>query len=115
MIYDFPPTDSPIRQGDIFLGLPRVEISLRQIPLITESGEQRLTSWRDIAQAGDETDHRGDGGDHGHGAGPGPKQPGYFVAQVGVLVLKAPQRSDGAMAVLLNLVDVLAHGLDARA
>jgi len=51
VIYDYPSLKDPIRQGDIFIGLPRVEVSLRQIPVVTEDGQQRLTSWRDIAQA----------------------------------------------------------------
>lgn len=52
MIYDFPTSDAAIRQGDIFVGLPRVEVSLRQIPVITEDGRQRLAQWREIIQSG---------------------------------------------------------------
>jgi hypothetical protein len=31
MIYEFPDTSIPIRQGDIFVGLPRVDISLNKV------------------------------------------------------------------------------------
>jgi antitoxin (DNA-binding transcriptional repressor) of toxin-antitoxin stability system len=52
VIYEFPNSDAAIRQGDIFVGLPRVEVSLREIPVITDDGQQRLAQWREIVQAG---------------------------------------------------------------
>jgi len=52
VIYDFPDASAPIRQGDIFVGVPRIEVSLRQIPLVGEDGQQSVASWNDIAQAG---------------------------------------------------------------
>ncbi len=44
MIYEFPNLTDPIRQGDIFIGLPRIEISLSSIVIVEESGE-RLAEW----------------------------------------------------------------------
>jgi hypothetical protein len=51
MIYDIPNTFEPIRQGDIFIGLPRMEVSLNEIVVFDERG-QRLTTWSDIAKKG---------------------------------------------------------------
>lgn len=42
----------PIRQGDIFVGLPRVDISLKQVLLFDESGES-VAKWAEIAEKGD--------------------------------------------------------------
>ena len=53
MIYEFPPQDSPIRQGDIFVGLPRVEVSLDRIALIDEEGTHE-SPWVDVAFAGNQ-------------------------------------------------------------
>jgi hypothetical protein len=52
LIYDFPEASQPLRQGDIFIGVPRVELSLNQIPVIEESGEQVVRAWDDIARVG---------------------------------------------------------------
>ena len=49
MIYDIPPVDATIRQGDIFIGLPRIDLSMRQVVVVTADGQQRVTSWREIA------------------------------------------------------------------
>ena len=49
MIYEFPELSAPIRQGDIFLGLPRVDISLNAIVVAGESGES-VEKWADIAR-----------------------------------------------------------------
>lgn len=51
MIYDYPPSSDPIRQDDIFVGLPRIDISLNEI-LIAGEGEERIATWADIAQGG---------------------------------------------------------------
>ena len=48
MIYEFPDSDAPIRQGDIFVGLPRIELSLEQVIIAEEDG-QRLARWDDLA------------------------------------------------------------------
>jgi len=48
MIYEIPPPDSPIRQGDIFVGLPRIDLSLREVLLVDQEGE-RVVRWEDLA------------------------------------------------------------------
>lgn len=53
MICEFLAEDRPIRQGDIFVGLPRVEVSLNRIPLLEEDGEYE-TPWVEIASAGNQ-------------------------------------------------------------
>ena len=53
MIYDYPSVDEPIRQGDIFVGLPRVELSLRQIPVVTASGVPEIRQWNQLATTGE--------------------------------------------------------------
>jgi len=50
VIYEYPDPAQPVRQGDIFVGLPRVDFSLRGIPLVTGEGEQVLVDWREIAR-----------------------------------------------------------------
>lgn len=52
MIYEFPDTSAPIRQGDVFVGLPRVDISLNQVLIVSETGE-RIAKWAEIAQKGE--------------------------------------------------------------
>lgn len=52
MIYEFPETSAPIRQGDIFLGLPRIDISLNNVLIAGEAGEN-LAKWTDIAEKGE--------------------------------------------------------------
>lgn len=47
MIYEYPDSAMPIRQGDIFVGLPRIDISLDQIIVVNESGES-LARWADL-------------------------------------------------------------------
>ncbi|MBN1461885.1 MAG: hypothetical protein JXA57_20330 [Armatimonadetes bacterium] len=48
MIYEFPDQTAPIRQGDIFVGLPRIDLSLEEILLVNEDGE-RLVEWQELA------------------------------------------------------------------
>jgi len=48
MIYDFPDTGAPIRQGDIFSPLPRVEISLEEVVIAAEGGPPRVAKWQDV-------------------------------------------------------------------
>jgi hypothetical protein len=52
MIYEFPPESDPIRQGDIFMGLPRIEISLKEVVLAEEDGEL-VSTWAEICQKSD--------------------------------------------------------------
>ena len=49
MIYEYPHEEMPLRQGDIFIGLPRVEVSLGRIPVLEEDGSMVERDWRDIA------------------------------------------------------------------
>ena len=48
MIYEFPDEHAPIRQGDIFEGLPLVEVSLTGLLLI-DSGGQFEANWSEVA------------------------------------------------------------------
>lgn len=50
MIYDYPVLNAPIRQGDVFVGLPRVEVSLRSIQVLEKDGQIAECEWREIAQ-----------------------------------------------------------------
>lgn len=52
MIYKFPDSSAPIRQGDIFLGLPRVEVSLNNVLVVGEEGES-LAKWIEVAEIGE--------------------------------------------------------------
>lgn len=52
MIYEFPDTSKHIRQGDIFVGLPRVDISLNDVLIVSETGE-RVAKWAEIAAKGE--------------------------------------------------------------
>jgi hypothetical protein len=48
VIYDFPASSSPIRQGDIFQGIPRVELSLGEISVINERNEVEALAWEAV-------------------------------------------------------------------
>lgn len=50
MIYDYPAIDEPIRQGDIFVTLPRIDLSLSRIALIAGSSSKEIveTNWNDV-------------------------------------------------------------------
>lgn len=50
MIYDFPEIAAPIRQGDIFGGLPRIDFSLGRIPIVADDGEIEVRTWQDFAK-----------------------------------------------------------------
>lgn len=47
MIYQIVEADAPIRQGDIIRNVPRIELSLSEIPIVDDDG-QRIVSWNDI-------------------------------------------------------------------
>lgn len=53
MIYEYPAQDIPIRQGDIFVGLPRVEVSLDRIALLDDEGAYDAP-WAEVASAGNQ-------------------------------------------------------------
>jgi antitoxin (DNA-binding transcriptional repressor) of toxin-antitoxin stability system len=52
MIYEFPEATVTIRQGDIFVGLPRVDISLNNVLIVNEK-EERIAKWIEIAAKGE--------------------------------------------------------------
>lgn len=52
MIYEYPDESVQIQQGDIFRGLPRVDVSLEKVVVVGEN-EERVASWADIAQKGE--------------------------------------------------------------
>ena len=52
MIYEFPSEFDDVRQGDIFVGLPRIDISLKEIVIVSETGE-RIADWAEIAKKGE--------------------------------------------------------------
>ena len=54
MIYEYPAPTVPIRQGDIFAGLPRVDVSLRTLAIIDDQNRTAEASWADMAAAGKE-------------------------------------------------------------
>lgn len=49
MIYEFPDGNAPLRQGDIFIRLPRIDISLERVLLADGEGE-RVARWADLAE-----------------------------------------------------------------
>ncbi|MEW6248030.1 MAG: hypothetical protein AB1555_15125 [Nitrospirota bacterium] len=52
MIYEYPDQNAPLRQGDIFVGIPRIELSLRSVVLAEADGE-REARWEDVAGRSD--------------------------------------------------------------
>lgn len=51
MIYETPELTDSIRQGDIFCGLPLIEINLREVDVVESDGITRR-SWHEIARMG---------------------------------------------------------------
>lgn len=54
MIYNIPDTEDPIRQGDIFRGIPRVDMSLQYVSIIDEMGLTKEVNWDSIADQSNE-------------------------------------------------------------
>jgi hypothetical protein len=52
MIYEYPSASDPIRQGDIFIGLPRVEISLKKLAILSNEGTPEEATWSNILADG---------------------------------------------------------------
>jgi len=50
MIYDFPHITDPIKQGDIFSNLPRIDFSLKSLPILSDSGDFEEINWIEIAK-----------------------------------------------------------------
>lgn len=51
MIYEAIDVEAPIRQGDIFCHMPRVDFSLSKLAVIDDDGQRRVT-WRDVIAEG---------------------------------------------------------------
>jgi hypothetical protein len=51
LIYEFPGQDEPIRQGDIFIGIPRFDFALKKIAIVVEDHPEE-TSWESAAKEG---------------------------------------------------------------
>jgi hypothetical protein len=54
MIYHIPATDAPIRQGDIFQYIPKIEIDLEQLPVLDDDTFSRNT-WVELTKNGSDT------------------------------------------------------------
>jgi hypothetical protein len=52
LIYEFPAESEPIRQGDIFVRMPKVGLSLRTLQVIDPEGVTSSANWAEIAKAG---------------------------------------------------------------
>lgn len=56
MIYEYRNSVEPIRQGDIFLGIPKVEIEFASgLPTCSATDELEKTPWENIVESGDVT------------------------------------------------------------
>jgi hypothetical protein len=53
MIYDFPEPSSPIGQGDIFFGVPILDLTDDELPTIDDEGNARTLPWEVFASAGE--------------------------------------------------------------
>lgn len=53
MIYDFPEPSSPIGQGDIFFGVPILDLTDDELPVINDEGNARALPWEEFASAGE--------------------------------------------------------------
>ena len=51
MIYEFPDATAPLRQGDIFIGIPRIDLSLKEVLVADDDGD-RVASWEELANQG---------------------------------------------------------------
>ncbi len=54
MIYESVKIDDPIRQGDIFRNVPRVDLSLADL-VVVDDDDSRQTTWRDLVLEGSAT------------------------------------------------------------
>ncbi len=52
MIYDFPEPSSPIGQGDIFFGVPILDLTDDELPVIDDEGNAQTLPWESFAAAG---------------------------------------------------------------
>lgn len=52
MIYDFPETSSPIGQGDIFFGVPILDLTDEELPTVDDEGNAQALPWETFASTG---------------------------------------------------------------
>jgi len=52
MIYESVPDDEPIEQGDIFRSIPRTELSLAKMAIISSNEGAQETAWDELVQEG---------------------------------------------------------------
>jgi len=53
VIYELPALDAPIRQGDIFEGIPRIDLSIAELSILNENNQTEVVAWDAIrGQAG---------------------------------------------------------------
>jgi hypothetical protein len=50
VIYEYPEPEAPIRQGDVFIRLPRVEVSLEQMIVVDENERYASLPWQSLAK-----------------------------------------------------------------
>src|SRR5215204_1514904 len=53
MIYDFPEPSSPVGQDDIFFGIPILDLTDDELPIIDDEGNARALPWEAFASAGE--------------------------------------------------------------
>jgi hypothetical protein len=49
VIYDFPPEDEPLRQGDIFASLPRIDFWLPDLKILDDEGNFTQAHWQELS------------------------------------------------------------------
>lgn len=50
MLYDFPETSANLRQGDIFINLPKVQLDLSEFPLLEDDDSISRSPWKDVVE-----------------------------------------------------------------
>lgn len=53
MIYDFPEPSSPISQGDIFIGIPILDLAEDVLPVTDDKGNVQMLPWDEFAATGE--------------------------------------------------------------
>ena len=48
MIYEFPPENAPLRQGDIFVSMPKVDYSLADLKILDDQGNIVREHWQQL-------------------------------------------------------------------
>ena len=56
MIYEYPDVQSPLQQGDIFIGIPRLDLNMQRILVVPSDSElSEEQTWKDVLEIGRET------------------------------------------------------------